>query len=73
MRWFLVLITTLLVHILPASVYADETATDLPEYRAWIIEMEGLERGPFSRLRWFCNDGAVLPPQSYACKDRGGG
>ncbi|MFP6781898.1 MAG: pyruvate phosphate dikinase, partial [Gammaproteobacteria bacterium] len=30
-------------------------------------------RGPFSRIRWFCNDGQVLPPTPYACADFGGG
>ena len=73
MRWFLSLLVMLLTHILPASVYADEVSTDRSEYRAWIIDMQGLERGPFSRLRWFCNDGTVLPPKSYACKDHHGG
>jgi len=73
MRWFLSLLVMLLAHLLPASVYADEVSADRSEYRAWIIEMQGLERGPFSRLRWFCTDGTVLPPKSYACKDHGGG
>ena len=30
-------------------------------------------RGPFRRIRWFCNDGSVLPPLEYACRDHGGG
>jgi len=73
MHRFSGLFVILLALILPAALYADEISTDRSEYRAWIIEMEGLERGPFSRLRWFCNDGTVLPLQSYACNDHGGG
>ncbi|MFN2309545.1 MAG: PEP/pyruvate-binding domain-containing protein [Gammaproteobacteria bacterium] len=30
-------------------------------------------RGPFERIRWFCNDGTVLPPGEGACRDHGGG
>lgn len=42
-------------------------------YRQWIKEMKTSERGPFARIRWFCNDGSVLPPKAYACSERGGG
>lgn len=44
-----------------------------PRYRQWVDEMKTSERGPFSRIRWFCNDGSVLPPKAYACVKRGGG
>ena len=50
---------------------ADSDATAV--YRGWIQEMKGSERGPFSRIRWFCNDGTVLPPEPYACKEHDGG
>ena len=73
MRKCLCLILTGLSLIIPVSLSADQISNDILEYRTWITEMEGLERGPFSRLRWFCNDGTVLPPKSYACKDHGGG
>jgi hypothetical protein len=43
------------------------------EYRQWIREMKTAERGPFSRLRWFCRDGTVLPPQPYGCAEHEGG
>ncbi len=43
------------------------------EYRQWIEQMKTSERGPFSRIRWYCNDGSVLPPKAYACAERGGG
>jgi rifampicin phosphotransferase len=41
--------------------------------RRWIADMKEAPRGPFLRLRWFCRDGSVLPPQPYACRDLGGG
>ncbi len=44
-----------------------------PEYRQWIEAMKTRPRGPFKELRWFCNDGTVLPPKEYACVDHGGG
>ncbi len=43
------------------------------QFRTWIQEMKKAPRGPFLRIRWFCNDGSVLPPESYACVDHGGG
>src|SRR5438445_1250820 len=46
---------------------------ETPAYRAWIQEMKASERGPFVRLRWFCKDGSVLPPESAACASHGGG
>jgi hypothetical protein len=51
-------------------------ATELPDesiLRSWVEDMKNAPRGPFARLRWFCNDGTVLPPKAYACKDHGGG
>lgn len=45
----------------------------LSEARALVSGMEQAERGPYSRLRWYCNDGAVLPPDPYACVEHGGG
>ncbi len=48
-------------------------AADTEQYRGWIAEMKESARGPFSRIRWFCQDGSVLPPRTYACAERGGG
>ena len=45
----------------------------LREARALVAEMKDSDRGPYSRLRWFCNDGTVQPPVAFACRDRGGG
>ncbi len=35
--------------------------------------MKEAPRGPFSRIRWFCNDGTIFPPRPYSCGDHGGG
>jgi hypothetical protein len=55
--------------LLPSLVFADDPST----YRLWIEEMKEAPRGPFSRVRWFCADGTVLPPKAYACSPHGGG
>jgi len=66
-----------LLMLIPLSSFASETANEVPKdvlkYRGWVDEMAGQERGPFSRLRWFCKDGTVLPPKAYACNNHGGG
>ncbi len=38
-----------------------------------IEKMKENPRGPFERIRWFCKDGTILPPKSYACANHGGG
>jgi hypothetical protein len=35
--------------------------------------MKTSSKGPFARIRWFCNDGTIQPPKAYACKKHGGG
>jgi hypothetical protein len=35
--------------------------------------MKDNPRGPFQRIRWFCEDGSILPPKAYACVEHGGG
>ena len=42
------------------------------QYRQWVVDMKAAERGPFTRIHWFCKDGRILPPKSYACGDVGG-
>ncbi|MCF6180196.1 MAG: hypothetical protein L3J63_12540, partial [Geopsychrobacter sp.] len=44
-----------------------------PQLRSWVEQLKQNPRGPFKRIRWFCNDGAVLPPKAYACRSHGGG
>ena len=46
---------------------------DTAQYQEWLGQMREQPRGPFSRIRWFCNDGTILPPKAYACKPHGGG
>jgi len=53
--------------------YVPLDEAQVTELRGAIGEMEELPRGPYSRLRWFCNDGTVLAPQPYACRPHGGG
>ncbi len=43
------------------------------EGRQIVQEMKASPRGPYSRIRWYCNDGSVQPPVAYACSERGGG
>ncbi|MDX1431473.1 MAG: hypothetical protein R3286_03390, partial [Gammaproteobacteria bacterium] len=45
----------------------------LDEARAIVEAMKNAERGPYLRIRWFCNDGSVQPPVAFACRERGGG
>jgi phosphohistidine swiveling domain-containing protein len=57
---------------------ADPAVEPLPpavasELRQSVLDMKDSPRGPFERIRWFCNDGSVLPPTAYACSERGGG
>ena len=56
-----------------AQASVSESTTSNPEYRQWIAAMKTRERGPFKELRWFCNDGSILPPRAYACVKHGGG
>jgi hypothetical protein len=49
------------------------TAEGSVPYRAWIEQMKSDPRGPFSAIKWFCQDGSVLPPTPFACKPHGGG
>jgi hypothetical protein len=52
---------------------ADTALPDQATLRTWIREMKTAPRGPFSRIRWFCKDGTILPPRPYACGQHGGG
>ncbi len=64
-----VLLLALLTVCMSGRAQIDDPAT----FRQWVLEMKGAERGPFSRIRWFCADGTVLPPEPYACREHGGG
>jgi hypothetical protein len=66
----IMLVSGLFLFIANAGAASD---ADRSAYRGWIDAMKTSERGPFERIRWFCNDGTVLPPKAYACEPHGGG
>lgn len=45
----------------------------ISEARGIVQSMIDNPRGPYSRIRWFCNDGTVQPPTAFACREHGGG
>jgi hypothetical protein len=59
----------------PTAAAGDRSAgfPNADRYEGWVGEMKRSPKGPFRRIRWFCNDGTVLPPKAYACSDHGGG
>ncbi len=63
----------LILSLLPMPASGDEGGASVARFRQWIAEMKTDPRGPFRRIRWFCNDGEVLPPVPYACVPHGGG
>ncbi len=69
------LLTSFLAGILLLStvVKAQTMQPDSRAFSTWIQEMKKSPRGPFKRIRWFCNDGTIQPPKPYACSERGGG
>ncbi len=71
-------LTKALVFVCGLTAFSVSTAlaSDLPDrrtLRAWVQEMKTAERGPFARIRWFCQDGTIQPPRAFACAERGGG
>ncbi len=62
--------------LLLAVLVAPPAAAALPGpdvLQKWIEEMKASPKGPFIRIRWFCNDGTVQPPKAFACREHGGG
>jgi hypothetical protein len=59
--------------LLPPVAGAQTELPDNATLRSWVLKMKKSPRGPFKQLRWFCNDGTVLPPKEYACREHGGG
>jgi len=73
-RLALLLLPLVLTTVAALAVPATTTGSDnAAKYQQWIREMKTSERGPFSRLRWFCKDGTVLPPQPFGCAEHEGG
>lgn len=71
--WLPRLVVAVLLVAAPSAGLAQQDPGDVALYRAWIQEMKEAPRGPFARIRWFCNDGTVLPPKAYACAPHDGG
>ncbi len=63
----------ILAVLLLCSSASSAVADDLTQYRGWVEAMKTSERGPFSRVRWFCNDGTTQDPKPYGCAEHGGG
>jgi hypothetical protein len=61
------------VLMLLAAAFASSHAAAAAERDPRIAAMQAGERGPFQRIRWFCADGSLLPPEPDACKPHGGG
>ena len=40
--------------------------------KLWISQMKENPRGPFKQIRWFCNNGKILPPNRVGCGKGGG-
>ncbi len=55
--------------VLPPALSSDEAT----EVRSLLAAMKADERGPYSRIRWYCADGSVHPPQGTPCRELGGG
>ena len=64
-------VAALALTVVPSAMSAADAAGS--DHRAWIEDMKSSERGPFERIRWYCNDGSVLPPRMSACEPYGGG
>lgn len=63
----------LLVTTVPVLADAAEALPSVAQLRAWVDAMKAAPRGPFERIRWFCNDGSVLAPAAGACREHEGG
>ena len=66
------LVLFLLFLMLP-PISAAQQVPDQEMMVRWVQGMQADPRGPFERIRWFCNDGTILPPEPYACRPHGGG
>lgn len=57
----------------PQNLSASLSKIDQEKANKLVAAMKRNPRGPYERVAWFCKDGSILAPKSYACKDRGGG
>ncbi|MBF0588346.1 MAG: phosphoenolpyruvate synthase [Magnetococcales bacterium] len=70
---FLTFVWALPMDTLAGSSSSQGRSDQAIKYAKWVKKIKSAPRGPFKRIRWFCKDGAVLPPKPYGCGDRGGG
>jgi hypothetical protein len=68
----LALILTCLL-LIPSVALAQADPPDAEILQSWIQTMKKSPRGPFTHIRWFCNDGTIQLPEEFACQDHGGG
>ncbi len=73
MKRFRLLLCVLPLLSWPPEVRSETAPPDTATLRRWVQEMKESDRGPFSRIRWFCDDGTVHPSRPYPCEERGGG
>jgi hypothetical protein len=71
MRCLLLSLFLLFVLTPPSNAATSSSTTVDEELLSQVVSMKDSARGPFSRIRWFCADGTVLPPTPYACKPHG--
>jgi len=71
----LVLVWLLILTVFPGARAGEVAQTTLEpaQLRVMIEHMKSSLHGPFSRIRWFCADGSILPPEEGACSEHGGG
>ncbi|MDX1482206.1 MAG: hypothetical protein R3315_11045, partial [Woeseiaceae bacterium] len=67
------LIAVMAATVCSAAPLDPPTPEALAEGRRIVQEMRDNPRGPYLRIRWFCNDGTTQPPVAYACREHGGG
>lgn len=54
-------------------VLMDNSLSERLDLQNWIGQMKKKRRGPFKRIRWFCNDGSILAPKPFSCREHDGG
>lgn len=71
MRKYKIYLLAVALILFPVTSWSVSSQTT--EYRNWIVAMKDSSKGPFIRILWYCNDGEILPPVPYACREHGGG
>ena len=66
----LLLLPVGLAALLASASLCAADASQLDVWRGWIADMKTAERGPFSRVLWFCKDGSTQPPVPDGCAER---